>query len=256
MQHRIIPTVATPLFALLLLLLSACSAFAPSPVPTDTPKPTATVTSTPTETPFPTSTPRPSKTPDVGATKRYEEMHKLVEEFSELGYIASTDGTYFDLDDFTESMPMINYYQWYPTGKSATNFIFSAHFKWSTSTRTPDVSGCGVVFALQPEGDHYAVFLDKSLLRFLRSDSSNTKRLGKTSGSDAYKFDNPDEADFKLVVNGNHAYVFVNDNKVVVYSLAQNVLMNGRVAFALRSGTNKGYGTRCEMTNVRLWIME
>lgn len=255
MQYRIIPTTATLVFVLV-FLLSACSSFAPLPTPSNTPKPTSTITTTPTATPVPTRTLRPTRTPDLAATQRYDEMYELVQELNESGYLTSTAGEYFELSDFEASMAMINYYEWYPTGRSATNFVFSAHFKWSTATKTPDVSGCGVVFALQPNDDHYAVFLDKSLLRFLRSSSGNNKRLGKTSGTDAYKFENPDEADFKLVVDGNHAYVFVNDNKVVVYSLAQNVIMKGRLAFALRSGTNKGYGTRCEMTNVRLWVME
>lgn len=244
------------LFLLVSLIVPACSTIAQAPTPTTTPTATSTVTNTPTRTPLPTSTPRPTKTPDLAATARYDEMYALVQTLHEEGYIASTNGEYIELDDFTESMSKINYYSWEPTGESATNFVFSAHFRWSTSTKTPDVSGCGVVFALQPNGDHYAVFLDKSLLRFLRSDSSRSKRIGKTSGSDAYKFNNPDEADFKLVVNEDHAYVFINDNKVVVYSLAQNVVMKGKIAYALRSGTNKGYGTRCEMTQVRLWIPE
>lgn len=160
------------------------------------------------------------------------------------------------MDDFSQTMSKINYYNWWPTGKIATSFIFSAHFNWSTATKTPNVSGCGVVFALQENGDHFAVFLDKSLLRVLQSDGSGSHRLGKTSGIDAFKFDNPDEANFTLAVNKNQAYVFVDDYKVIVYSLAQNMLMKGELGLGLRSGTNKGYGTACRMTNIRIWIAD
>lgn len=255
MQHK--RTMQILLHLLLgILVLSACTTFAPPAIPTDTPQPTATVTKTATITPSPTSTPRPTKTPNLVATQRYDAMYDHVLEFVEKGYLDSTDGHYFELDDFSASLAQINYYQKYSMRKTASSFIFAAHFKWSTATKTPDISGCGVVFGLQPNNDHFAVFLDKSILRFLQSDSGRNKRYGKTSGTDSYKFENPDEADFMLAVSQSNAYVFVDDYDVVVYTLPQNVVVRGELAYSLRSGTNKDYGTRCEMTDVRLWIAD
>jgi hypothetical protein len=183
-------------------------------------------------------------------------MYEIVQDFSEKGYVASTSGSYFELHDFNEMMAQINYYQWWPTGKTANSFIFSARFYWSTASKTPNVSGCGVVFALQENDDHFAVFLDKSLLRFLKSDGGDSRRLGKTSGIDAFKYDNPDDAEFTLAVNKHQAFVFVDDYKVIVYTLPQNMLTEGELALGIRSGTNKGYGTLCKMTNIRLWIAD
>jgi hypothetical protein len=239
--------------SLLILVSSSCSTSVAEPTSTSTPKVTATITLTPTNTPSPTATPRPTRTPNLAATQRYEDMFTLVQEYYEKSYLATTEGEYIKLRDFKASMAQINYYEWYPTGKTATSFVISAHFKWSTATRTPDVSGCGFVFALQDNDYHYGVFLDKSLLRFLRNDSQGTNRLGKTSGSDDFKYDNPAEADFKLVVNESNAYVFVDD-RMIVYSFAKNVNLTGELAFALRSGTNKDYGTSCEITDAHLWI--
>ncbi len=244
-------------FLSMALVISACSSLAPAPTSTATPEPTATQTLTPTITPTATATLKPTRTPDLAATQRYDEMYARVQEFREQGYISSAAGAYVELADFVLRMPKINYYSWDNTGKIATNFVFSAHFRWSTATKTPNVSGCGVVFALQEDGEHYfAVFLDKALLRFLQADGSGVHRLGKTSGSDVFKYDNPADANFTLVVSENHAYVFVDDFKVIVYTLPQNVLMKGELGLGLRSGTNKDYGTRCEMTDIRVWIAD
>ncbi len=240
----------------LMFVLSACStSVTAEPMSTSTPNPTSTITATPTKTPKPTTTPRPTRTPNLAATQRYEDMSTLVQEYNEKGYLSTTEGEYIELNDFKATMAKLNYYDWYPTGHKATNFVISAHFKWSTATKTPDVSGCGFVFALQDNGDLYGVFLDKSLLRFLRNDSKGTYRLGKTSGSDAFKYGNPAEADFKLVVNEGHAYVFI-DERMIEYSFAKNVNLTGELAFALRSGTNKDYGTSCEITDTSVWISE
>ena len=241
---------------ILMFVLSACSTSAAAePTSTSKPNPTATITPTPTNTPRPSATPSPTRTPDLAATQGYEDMFTLVQEYNEKGYLSTTKGEYIELNDFKATMAKLNYYQRYPTGQKATSFVISAHFRWSTATKTPDVSGCGFAFAVQNNGDHYAVFLDKSLLRFLRNDSNGTRRLGKTSGSDAFKYGNPAEADFKLVVNESHAYVFI-DERMIEYSFAKNVNLTGKLEFALRSGTNKEYGTSCEITDASVWISE
>lgn len=243
----------------LIFVLSACGTSAAEPASTSTPKLTATntlvptITPRPSFTPRPTATPKPTRTPNLAATQGYEDMFTLVQEYNEKGYLSTTEGAYLELDDFKATMAKLNYYDWYPTGQKATDFVISAHFKWSTATKTPDVSGCGFVFALQDNEYHYGVFLDKSLLRFLRNDSKGTYRLGKTSGSDAFRYSNPAEADFKMIVNEGHAYIFVDD-RMIEYTFAKNVNLTGELAFALRSGTNKDYGTSCEITDTRVWI--
>jgi hypothetical protein len=182
-------------------------------------------------------------------------MSAMVQDYSEIGYVASTSGTYTELDDFGRTLSKIDRYKWWPTGKIATNFVFSAHFIWSTAMKTTNVSGCGVVFALQENGDHFAVFLDKSLLRFLKFDRGRAQHMLETSGSDSFRYDNPDEADFTLVVNQNQAYVFVDNYEVIGYSLDQKALMKGELGLGIHSGTDKGYGTACRMTDVRLWVL-
>ena len=71
------------------------------------------------------------------------------------------------------------------------------------------------------------------------------------------KFDNPADnpvtANFTLIVNGTYAYVLVDGEVVGEYTLSQSKILNGHLGLSLLSGTNKDYGTRCEMTNIHIW---
>jgi hypothetical protein len=77
--------------------------------------------------------------------------------------------------------------------------------------------------------------------------------VGRTSGSGRVKFDNPAEADFTLIVNGINAYVLVNKEMVGKYTLSKSRILQGDVGLTVLSGTNKNYGTRCEMTDIHLF---
>jgi hypothetical protein len=71
------------------------------------------------------------------------------------------------------------------------------------------------------------------------------------------KFDNPadrpQEADFAIIVNGTYTYVLVNNEVVGEYTLAKSKVLRGDIGLSLLSGTNRGFGTRCEMTDIHVW---
>jgi hypothetical protein len=243
----------------MLLVLSACSLAAAEIPATPTVQATATKTLVPTKTSTPTRTPLPTRTPNLAATQRFEDYTAEVQKYLELGYIKSAEGRFVRYDDFNEEWAQLRWYQWWTMDDKAENFFMSAHFKWSSAYRNADVSGCGFVFAIQENGDHFAVFLDRSLIRFLNSDqSSYTRRMGVTRGTGRVDFNNPAdqpvEADFTIIVNGTYVYVLVDGEVVGEYSLPQNRILEGNLGLTLLSGTNKDYGTRCEMTNIHAWI--
>ena len=130
--------------------------------------------------------------------------------------------------------------------------MFKAHFKWSTASSTPDLSGCGVVFGIQENEDYYAVFLDRSRILFLMKRGEGIYEVGKTRGSGRVNFGNPAEADFAIAVRDKSAFVSVN-NEVTEYTLSKDQTTEGYFAATLLSGTNRDYGTRCEMTDMILW---
>jgi hypothetical protein len=247
----------TGLLIILILVLSACSTAAPAPVPTDTPRPTATETLIPTETQRPTSTPRPTKTPNLAATQRMDDLNAEAQKYFDLGYLATTDGRFFEEEDFNEEWAQLGWYSWWTLNQRARDFFISAHFKWTSAYRNADISGCGFAFAIQENQDHYAVFLDRSNVLFLDS-GAYTKKLGTTRGTGrvdfANPFDEPQEADFTLIVNGTSAYVLVDDELAAQYTLSQSKTLRGNLGLTLLSGTNKDFGTRCEMTDLHYWL--
>jgi hypothetical protein len=240
-----------------ILVSVACSTSAAQPTSTSTPEPTATNTLVPTNTPRLSPTPRPTKTPNLAATQHAEELNAEVQAYYEKGYLTTTDGRFSEFDDFNEAWAQLGWYSWWEFYDIASDFYMKAHFKWSSAYRSADLSGCGFAFAIQDNDEHYAVFLDRSKVYFVET-GYYYEPIGPTRGTGRVSFDNPAdhpvEADFTLIVKDAYAYVLVDEELVGEYTLSQSKILRGNVGLALLSGTNKDYGTRCEMTNLHLWI--
>ena len=78
--------------------------------------------------------------------------------------------------------------------------------------------------------------------------------MSPTRGSGRVDFNYPAEADFTVIVKGAYTYVLVNGEVVGEYTLAQSRSLQGDLGLTVLSGTNRDYGTHCEMTHVRLWV--
>ena len=255
------PQKPIPLFlfvSLLILVSLACSTAAAVPTSTSTPEPTATITVTLTNTPRPSPTPRPTKTPNLAATQRADELQAEVQAYFDKGYLTKTEGRLKELDDFSYDWAQMGWYNWLPLPDSVSDFYLSAHFKWDSAYPNSDTSGCGFIFGLQQNDDHYAVFLDRTRVFFLITDHrvGYSKPVGTTRGTGRVKFDYPAEADFTLIVKDAYAYVLVDNEVAGEYTLAQSRSSRGNLGLTVLSGTNKDFGTRCEMTNLHLWIPE
>lgn len=252
--------------ALLILALVqlACTMSAlvptPTPAPTATPSPTATITLTPTNTPRPSPTPRPTRTPNLAATQRMDAFNMEAQSFFDKGYLKTTDGKVKEMEDFSYDWAQLNWYNWLSLGESSADFYISAHFKWSNAYRQANPSGCGFIFAIQDNGDHYAVFLDRTQIIFLDADhrADYSRAVGLASGTGRVKISNPAdepvEADFTLIVKDTQAFVLVDGKLLGTYLLSTFRDLDGEIGLSVLSGTNKDYGTRCEMTNIHVWI--
>jgi hypothetical protein len=249
---------------ILVFVLPSCSMSiaepASIPASKDTPQPTSTITLTSTNRPKPSLTPRPTKTPDLAATERIEGFNAEMQSYFDKGYIKTTNGKIEEIHDFWYDWAKIDWYRWFSLNQVVSDFYLSAHFKWSSAIRNVNPAGCGIIFAIQDNGDHYAVFLDRSSVIFFNKDktSNYSKYVGLTRGTGRVKLDNPAdhpvEADFTLIVTGTYSYVLVNGEVVGEYTLSQSKILKGDIGLSVLSGINKGYGTRCEMTNVRIWV--
>ena len=99
------------------------------------------------------------------------------------------------------------------------------------------------------------MFIDKTRILFLMSRGPNVYGVGKTKGPGRLNFTTPADADIVVIVKGQTSYVSVN-GEVTEYTLSVDQDTRGGLAFSLFSGTNKDYGTRCEMSEMVLWQPE
>lgn len=204
-----------------------------------------------------TRTPRPTPTPDLAATQHVENWNKDTQKYYELGYLSTKEGEFIEYADFREEWAQLGWYWRWTYEDEPTDFYMSGHLQWSSAYRSADLSGCGFVFAEQENGDHYAVFLDRSKVLFVQTEYYY-EPIGTTRGTGRVNFgnpfDEPVEADLTLIVNDAYAYVLVDGEAVGEYTLSQSKMLTGKVGLALLSGTNKDFGTRCEITDLHLWI--
>ena len=241
---------------LLSIALSSCGFAAPEPTATPTAAPSATLLPTSTNTPPPTSTPLPTATPNVEATQQAEAFQLALESFQKKGYITTTDGEAQYLKSFKKEFAKLHdYFKWgFPqeVKDEYSNFVLSAHFEWGSYSSTPDVSGCGIGFGIKENGDHYAIFLDRENLILIRARGSRLYLMG-TAGGDRYPtIPIPARSDFAIAVSETTLAVLV-DGYMVNYNLSSDQSGQGKIAYSLLSGTNSGYGTRCEMSNIIFW---
>lgn len=226
------------------------SALTRAPMPTETPAPTNTPI--PTDTLPPTRTPTPTKTPNLALTEQAEALQAVLQDFEEKGYITTTQGEVRELMPFIQEWAQMDWFQWWSLDFEEKDFVFKSHFNWASASFTPEDSGCGVVFGIQENRDYYAVFLTSNRILFMMKRGELIYEVGKTRGSGRVKYDNPAEADFIIAVYDQKAFVSV-DSDVTEYTLSKDQTTEGQLAFSLLSGTNKDYGTRCEMTDSLIW---
>lgn len=201
----------------------------------------------------PTSSPRATATPNVAATEQYKAFFSIIRDYEQKGHINTVDGEYVLLDSYSENMAYLDYYK-NPTlanRRVVKDFVFNAHFHWASAIQNPSESGCGIVFGIRDDTEGFQVFLDRS--RIWMQDDNGV--IGKTRGTGRVSFSNPADATFTMAVNNNQVYVYVNDEFVGEYTLSQSASTEGQIGYTLLSGTNKDYGTLCEITDAKLWVI-
>ncbi len=237
------------------IFISACGTAAPTeiavmaPTNTLTPIVTPTITLTSTPTTIPTRTPTPTATPDLAATQQYDSFHAWVEKLAGEGVIATTEGTYYALDDYSDEFAKSGYYNWVTYNAVETsNFILQANVKIANATNENVFkSACG--FVMTTVYTHHAIF-------FALDGNVNFRTDGADRGSnylDAALFQNPDGVQLTLVLSNKSLNFYVNEKKAFTQIVYDSSLSVGP---SILSGTSEGFGTRCEFTDMVLWDME
>jgi hypothetical protein len=203
----------------------------------------------------PVSTPETPLTPTVQVQQVPPDIQQLVDNYYQKGYLPSTNGEYHHLKDFTmESSDRQVVFAKRDTGYAVKDFMVKAHFKWQSAIANPDPGGCGWAFR-GTKDSRYFTFVDHDWIYLGMFKGSQWNRYGKTSGDAWVGLGDPGEADVTLTVSKGKAYVIINDAFASSYTLSMDSLTGaGELDYAVVAGTYKDYGTRCEMTNIDLWI--
>ena len=189
------------------------------------------------------------------ATAQAQVMIQTIERLQKEGVINTTEGEYARVEDFDESWAQLGWYRWWETDYSMEDFVVAAYVMWNTASDKSNwpETGCGFVFAESDNDNHNLAYL--ALDGYVRL-SHQRKGNWKTLASRKYgKVSIPEgEAQIMLVVFDKHITFYVNQTQVA--SAYDGLLAPGDLNYTLLSGTNKDYGTRCQMTNVDLWIIK
>lgn len=236
-------------------LLAGCTATSTATVtPTAVSQPTAdriTVGSAPealTITPTQNKTPVPSITVNAQA----ELMKKDMKDLAAQRLVSSSEGTYYRVQDFTGEWAKLSYYHWWPLNRKPTNFAIRADVDWKSALPigNPSKSGCGFVFHENGADNLHFSFI--SMDGYARNYRVEKKVFSDLKANYVGKFNYPgDSAKIMLVVDYQWITFFVNGKQIV--RLQDDRLKGGGLAFAVASGANNDFGTRCTFTNVELW---
>lgn len=191
-------------------------------------------------------------TAEAAVTQQAEGMYSVVQSLKDDGVLKNTSGTYQVIEDFKEEWAQIGWYQWWSTGYQPQDFVISAHTAWESASKTADwyAAGCGFVFHAKDENNHYLIYLALDGNVYMKGYvDSKFRELGREYVG---KINNiKGEADVILAVQGEKIVYYVNGKKV--FERKNKEIPAGDLGLTLVSGTNKDYGTRCEMTDVELW---
>ncbi len=188
----------------------------------------------------------------IAMTEQARPLQAIVQKLADEGHLSKTDGHYLTLDDFDESWAQLGWYQFWDTDLDPVNFVFRTDARWESASNTADWwnSGCGVVFRLESADDHYFAHLGlDGWVYFTGFQRGNFFSIGRGYYN---KVDIPDGgANLMLVVEGDKFTFFVNDERV--YTVRDARFKTGNLALTLLSGTNRDFGTRCQMRNIEVW---
>jgi hypothetical protein len=193
----------------------------------------------------------------LAGTAQAQPMYDIAQTLYQNGILTTAEGEYIPAADWEQEWAQINYYQYWPMMESFTidtsNFIVRANFAWSSASDNANwnTATCGFVILDVDSGKNHLINLGMDgYANLYYNDGGGTAYLKAKRITNA-KGIPEGQAEFVLAVQGQTITVYVNG--VEAYSFTDTKYIPGLLAYTLGSGTNKGYGTRCEMTDVGLW---
>jgi hypothetical protein len=190
----------------------------------------------------------------AAATNEAAGLYADVLDLAEGGYIRSANGSYNTVLPFDRSWAQLYWYRWTDSGFAPDNFVLKAHaFMDSAAAYSDNVSGCLVIFRENGVDNHYLFIITMyGNARIERSTGNNFLDVG--NGYYGSIYERTQEMDLLLAVDAENMSAFVNGAEV--FTARDTAIDSGNLGFGLISATNKDFGTRCQLRNIELWILE
>lgn len=189
------------------------------------------------------------------ATAQAQSMLAIIDKLYADGIVTSKEGEYVRLKDFDESWAQINYYQWWETGYSADSFVIAADMEWSSASKNANwpTSGCGFVYGEVENPNHNISWAALDGYLYTQNVTNNDRKwlAFKKWGTPAIP---EGQLHWMMVMFEKRLTFFVNDAQVI--STYDGRYVPGDINYTLVSGTNAGYGTRCKIFNVDLFMFK
>jgi hypothetical protein len=189
---------------------------------------------------------------DLTATAQVAPLAGQLQKLLADGALTSIEGPYAPLDDFDESWAQINWYKWWRTPMVNRVYAVHANFHWYSASDKANwfSSGCGFIVGEQDTDNYDLIFL--GLDGVVRLDRIRKNQAIELAAHSYGKLSVPEgQAEVIMVVAEQVIYFFVNGKQVL--KVTDTTLKTGTLGLTLLSGTNKGFGTRCQMTNLLVW---
>jgi hypothetical protein len=192
----------------------------------------------------------------ASSTNQANTIQRSVQNLIVKGILTSNQGTFAALPDFDQSLAVSNTSKTFPSEYAPNNFVIRADTFWNAATNVTNwyASGCGFTFHMTNNNeDYYAVTLmldgHVELLSYTKGVMSVVTRplyglLSTPSGG----------AQVMLVVNNGWITYYINEKQVL--RIQANAHPIGQLGTAVFSGTNQGYGVRCQMENIEIWQLQ
>lgn len=190
------------------------------------------------------------------ATEAVSEIIPIVNALYEAGHITTKEGYHQELNTWQYSWAQMNWYTIFPTmvDSQATDFVLVMDLSWASAGKYNelDVTGCGFAFRADEEYGSYCAYL-LTLDGYLSFLSKTPKKFAVLSKAYWGKLDYAEGSTTIIqVAQGNTFQVFNTDLERIDLRYGR-ALAEGSIAYILSSGSNEGFGTRCEYTDIDLW---
>ena len=185
----------------------------------------------------------------AAANDNAEVFFSLLDEFEQEELIEG-DGETISYGDYSDELPMFNYYRWGPFTE-AENFVLSADIAWDSAVERPTFngSGCGVIFNSKDKGNHLLLtpradgYVYITGYKDYTSFSYEKYQFGSTSPRGQIHLD--------LILAGNKAVVYVDGRRI--FTNSDLPIYGEKVGFATMSGSNTNFGTKCDYGNIFMY---